>query len=363
VGQVVDDRWRPAGAGGQGHLGALYPVPSDPQARVWAGGAQGLQEIESGSDAREAFSPAAEDALGNAVQCLWAGGSAVWLGTAQGLSRYDGQQWRHDRAPGLRDVRAIAPRPAQNEVWVGAWQGGLCCLDRDANPRGFLTDQPVVALVRGGDGSLWAATVDAVYYAPPGSQEWQPLPAPAREQIGGALIQALGYHVSPGAGGEQTPLLWVGTSAGLFCYRPGLGQWDLGDWGLGALHPRQQRAGLPVLTLSLDPSANRLWAGTPAGLYGERGHVWRRYLEGEVRAAAFGSDGTLWLGRRTGLERWAPPGDGQAAPSRPEAVYTAQGHGLAADEVTALALRATASGDEVWVGSPAGVSRYQAWKA
>ena len=81
-----------------------------------------------------------------------------------------------------------------------------------------------------------------------------------------------------------------------------------------------------------------------------------------MRAVAFGSEGTLWLGRRTGLERWAPPGHGRAAPPRPDLTYTAQKHGLAADHVTALAVRATSQGDEVWIGSSAGVSRYQTWQ-
>jgi ligand-binding sensor domain-containing protein len=356
VGRVVDGRWQPVAGRPRGRLTDLFPVTTDPQERVWAGGAGGLCEIAAAGDAVEAVFPAPQDALSNAVQCLWAGGSDVWVGTARGLFHFDGQHWRHDRVPGLRDVRAIVPRPSQNEVWVGAWQGGLQCLEEAVYVRGAYRDQPVVALARGSDDSLWAATVDTMYHLLPGSQAWQPLPAPAREQIGGALIQVVGYHVSPGTGGERVPLLWVGTSAGLFCYRPGLEQWDLGDWELGDLRR------LPILTLALDPSANRLWAGTPAGLFGEHRHVWRRYLEGEVRAVAFGPDGTLWLGRRTGLERWAPPGDNRAAPHRPEAVYSAQTSGLAANEVTALAVHATPRGQEVWVGSPAGVSRYRTWR-
>jgi hypothetical protein len=107
---------------------------------------------------------------------------------------------------------------------------------------------------------------------------------------------------------------------------------------------------------------NRVWAGTRDGLFAEHQRVWNQYMGGEVQSLAFGSDGTLWAGRRTGLERWLPPGDNPAALRKPSNVYRADSSGLAASKVTALAVQATERGQEVWAGSLAGLSRLQTWK-
>jgi ligand-binding sensor domain-containing protein len=113
-----------------------------------------------------------------------------------------------------------------------------------------------------------------------------------------------------------------------------------------------------VEALAIDPVDNRLWVGTPHGLFSER--PWRHNAALDVRALAFGpgSDRTLWVGTATGLERWRASRSRQLPEGR-IARFMTTASGLAANTVTALAVRTIADAPEVWIGSPAGLSRYR----
>jgi ligand-binding sensor domain-containing protein len=364
VGRLYDGVWQPAFQMPSERLNGLSAVsqefkdknPQSPvclqQGRVWAGGANGLYKI--GLDSyEEAFAYATEDALSNAVQALWADDSAVWVGSACGLYSFDGQTWfNYTRdAPNLRDVRAIAPGHSNGQLWIGAWQMGLQRLQQGVYIPDEALTQPIVALATGVDETMWAATVDAVYWQPQGSQKWESLPHPIpRDLIRGGIIQTMCHQLATDTGGNPVSTLWVGTSAGLFRYRPGLELWD---WVKGDLEK------LSVQALALDPLANRLWVGTSAGLFGENN--WQCCRETDVQALAFSPApaGTLWLGTSSGLESWSSPAQGEVFEGQPEQCFTASNSGLASDQVTALAIRVVESKQEVWVGSPNGVSRYQ----
>jgi ligand-binding sensor domain-containing protein len=114
-----------------------------------------------------------------------------------------------------------------------------------------------------------------------------------------------------------------------------------------------------VQSLVIDQSNNRLWAGTDAGLYSMCGGKWICFREANIHAIAFTPEGTMWLGTDKGLEEWPTPTDGAGLAGNPLAHFTATQSGLAADLVTALAVRAAGNRRQVWIGSPAGVSCYE----
>jgi ligand-binding sensor domain-containing protein len=156
------------------------------------------------------------------------------------------------------------------------------------------------------------------------------------------VIRALCYQ--PADGGAAATL-WIGTSRGLVGWQPALQLWTF---------PPDALAAARVHALALDPRDGRLWAGTAAGLYSQ--HAWRRHADDDVRALAFGP-AALWVGTARGLARWDAPTGGGFLAAAPAARLTAATSGLAADEVTALAVRDDGAGWELWVGSPLGVSR------
>jgi ligand-binding sensor domain-containing protein len=355
IGRIVDNAWqpspRPFPGGAINELLSAHPDVAT-RARLpghlfrahqtWAGSAGGLYRLGV-DEYQPAFSLAAEDGLSNAVQCLWADETDVWVGTARGLHRFDGDSWQSYDADAslLQDVRSIVPGRTPSRLWAGSWQSGLHRFLGGVD----VPDPPqalsIAAMHRGSDRTLWAATLDEVYALALDGDHWQPVAPSARSALRGAAIQTL-YAADGG--------LWLGTSAGLWRYRPDTGLW----------YPPPDRDGLNRLSiqaLASDPLTGRLWAGARTGLYSA--HDWARHRAADARALAFSPGGTLWLGTTAGLERWAAPGDGAVFSGAPAERFTTANSGLAADLVTALAVRPVAGQEEVWVGSPAGVSCYR----
>ena len=146
-----------------------------------------------------------------------------------------------------------------------------------------------------------------------------------------------------------TPLLWVGTSAGLFYYRPDIDQWNVIDDIKELKHP--------IRTLALDPATNALWIGTTQGLWSD--HTWQRHRQANIQSLLFDPTppGTLWLGTTTGLEKWPSPGKGDPfTTGQPIKHFTTTNSGLASNRVTALSLREVEGQQELWIGTSAGVS-------
>jgi ligand-binding sensor domain-containing protein len=354
IGRIVDNAWQPARPFPGGVINELLSANPDVATRArlpghlfrahqtWAGSAGGLYRLGV-DEYQPAFTLDTEDGLSNAVQCLWADETGVWVGTARGLYRFDGGFWQSYAAdaPLLQDVRAIVPGRTPGRLWAGSWLSGLHRFLGSVYVPDPPRSLPVAAMHRGGDGTLWAATPDEVYSLTLDGDRWQPITPSARSALRGAAIQTL-Y-----AGDEG---LWLGTSAGLWCYRPDTGLW----------YPppdRDELNQLSIQALASDPLTGHVWAGTSTGLHNSHDWVCRRV--GDMRALAFSADGTLWLGTTTGLERWAAPGDGAALSGAPAERFTTANSGLAADLVTALAVRTVGGQREVWAGSPAGVSCYR----
>jgi ligand-binding sensor domain-containing protein len=354
MGRIVDNAWQPSPPFPGGAINELLSANPDVATRArlpahlfrahqtWAGSAGGLYRLGV-DEYQPAFTLDAEDGLSNAVQCLWADETGVWVGTVRGLYRFDGGSWHtYDAdAPLLQDVRGIVPGQSAGRLWAGSWQSGLHRFLANV----YVPDRPqalsITAMSKGSDGTLWAATIDEVYFRAPDGDGWQPVAPPARSALRGAAIETL---LAADEG------LWLGTSAGLWRYRPDTRLW----------YPPPDRDALNQLSiqaLALDPVTGHLWAGTATGLYGT--HDWVRRQVGAVQALAFSPDGTLWLGTATGLERWAALGDGAGFRGAPAERFTTANSGLAADVVTAVALRTVDGHGEVWVGSPAGVSCYR----
>jgi len=355
VGRIVNNAWQPVRTSPPGRLNVLVADQLDikdqspslrfrfGEERILAGGANGLYSV--GVDGCESIlGLIPEDTLSNAIHCLVVSDEGIWVGTTRGLYRFEAQNWHHYD---LRDVRALALGQKQGWLWVGTWRAGLQHIESNVYVPDEGFTRPIVSLAAT-DGTIWVATPEAVYELSSNNQQGKAVPFPARDRSEAIVVQTICHQVVREANGEIVVTLWVGTSVGLFRYRPSL---DLPDWAPGDL---QQCS---IQALAVDPITNRLWVGTSEGLFSE--HSWQRQLEKCVRALAFDPEGTLWLGTTEDLEHWPTPGQGEVFVGPPIARFTVTESGLAAKAVTAIAIRTVGNEREVWVGSSAGVSCYR----
>ena len=349
IGCIVEDKWRPVPNHPPGPLSRLLATLSDVGTRIWVGGAAGLYEVVLDRYII-ALNSDAEDCLSNAVHSLWGNEEGIWMGTERGLYSFNDQIWHnYNDISDLYGMRSIVQGEKNSWPWVGTWRGWLGHIEQDVYIPVQAVGGPIITLAIGKDGAYWAATPDAVYYLPTDSEKWQPVTPPARQYIGKGVIQTLCYQLAEGFNGEKVATLWVGTSSGLFRYRPELGLWD---WAPGKMEE------LSIQGLALDPLTNHLWVGTPDGLFSD--HSWQCYRKTDIRTLAFSPrpEGTLWLGTNEGLEQWPSPSQGEVFTGKPIQHFTTANSGLAANTITALTIRDFSEGRELWIGSPAGVSRY-----
>jgi signal transduction histidine kinase/CheY-like chemotaxis protein/streptogramin lyase len=236
----------------------------------------------------------------------------LWLGTADGLARYDGVQfvaYQHDPADpaSLRSNSVQSLHiDARDRIWVGTEGGGLSVMEAgrkgfrhyhpDTDPRFALED--VWAIGSAPDGALWFGGFGGgVYRFDPERDQLQPYRHVAEDPDSLAANHVLAIEFDP----QGRP--WIGTSAGLDRYVDGHFE-----------HLRAGEAGLSaalVTSLDVEPDGT-LWIGTVAG-YDRRapdGSLTRAEPGGPFalgRAAAVLRDrhGTHWFASPVGVHHLA----------------------------------------------------------
>jgi ligand-binding sensor domain-containing protein/two-component sensor histidine kinase len=292
----------------------------------------------------------------------------VWIGTQDGLNRYDGYAVRvfqrdAQDPDSLSDnfVTALQEGP-DGELWIGTWAGGVNRYDpatgrfrryqHRADDASTLSDNRVRALLVDRDGALWAGTANGLNRLDRRSGRFTRfLHRPDDDaSLGSDIVRALHQ--------DRAGRLWIGTEGG------GLDRYDadagrfvhhrhdpaeasslshdsvwaiagapdddlwIGTDGGGVLRfaPRTgrfARIDAPALdatrinALSFDPQG-RLWIGTNGHGLGEytpaHGHLrWHRHVPGDplslghdhVLAIHPDGAGHLWMGTLDGLSRFA----------------------------------------------------------
>jgi len=274
----------------------------------------------------------------------------MWVGTGDGLVRFDGHRFRHVERQGvpaaqrnLGWVRALLPA-RDGRVWIGTESRGLAYWDPASGRVGDLPDrrldavaQPqILALAEDADGAVWVGTLggglERVHPARAGIEVFR-----RAEGQSGSLPddRVLALHIGPDG------VLWLGTGSGLV-RRSADGAFE-----------RRGLDGLAVTRL-LRAGDGTLWAGT------QQGALWRLDAQGlravappgagrgSVHALVEAVAGQLWVGRADGIDVIDAAEGTLLRRLRHDPRLPG---GLGGSEVTALWLDRE---DWVWVGSLGG---------
>ena len=278
---------------------AVYAVTQDALGFVWIGTADGLDRYD-GLDIvgyrHEAGE--AETLSSNVVQALAPGpGADVWVGTAAGLDRYDAATDRVRRVAALagRDVLAVAPAGGGG-AWVGTTDG-LFALDADGAARAVsgLPDPNVRAVYAAPGGAVWLGTGGGL------------------ARLDGDRVRvfrdstAAAFDVMAVAPRSDGTLL-VGTSGeGLYAFDPRTGRFAPLDLGPGGT--------TRVVSSVLEDAQGGVWAGTIGGglrrvrtvgaaVYAADAGDSASLTDDGVSALYQDRQGVLWVATYGGLDRF-----------------------------------------------------------
>jgi len=292
----------------------------------------------------------------------------LWLGSQDGLNRYDGagtRVFRHEprRLSSLsRNWVTSLVEDQAGHIWVGTGGSGLCRYDpltdrfqrlRAGTAPTSLANDFIRALLRDRAGRVWVATDDGlhVWVSPGGFRRFQHAPG-----VGGLERSNTIRALTQSADGT----LWVGTGAGYVSHV---------DERSGLLVPDPRWRLTSSITALCPAPAGGLWVGTETDgllLLDSGNHPIRSFRADSTRSGQLASNWVralfcdrqqqLWVGTSGGLAQYQP---------RSGTFYTyrhqpAQPHSLPDNGVRTISQDRTG---RLWVGTDNGVSSFDSQPA
>lgn len=238
----------------------------------------------------------------------------IWLGSADGLNRYDGYKlyvYRNDpSSPSSlidNDIVCIYENPYDSVLWIGTQSEGLSRYDRkhdtffsfrhDAKIEKSLPDNDVRSILASSDGKLWITTSGG------GMCSWNPEDSSFSRP---AFCDQPQFRIINSIADNRHGGFWLGTGNGLYNY-------NFSDTN----NPKKVELGfesqVDIQTLLYDVKGN-LWVGT-------RGHGLIKYQPetrkierykfdgGAISQIVQRKNGSVWIGTGIGLFRYNPQYD------------------------------------------------------
>ncbi|MEO0558895.1 MAG: two-component regulator propeller domain-containing protein, partial [Bacteroidota bacterium] len=333
---------------------SVLAVAQDALGFIWVGTADGLDRFDGMSVRSFRHDPDSSSLASNVVQALApAPGGALWVGTAAGLDRYDPATEQFTPVEGLpaEDILELAA-DTTGAVWVGTTAGlaqvsatgeVLTTYAHDPASPTTLPNEAVSALAFDG-GTLWVGTSDGLAQIE--------LTSGALRRVESDSLGVLNVSsIVPSAAGG----IWLGTfGEGVYRYQTsrGFSPIDVGEDVLSR-----------VVSSVYEDADGVLWAGTLGGglrhlrpgaetpeSYTHEADVEASLVDDQVSVLMEDRQGILWVGTYGGLDRF----------DRARGAVTRTRHrrqdrtSLASDEVMALL---TASDGTLYVGADGSLDR------
>ncbi len=248
----------------------------------------------------------------------------LWLGTSDGLNRYDGYTFNVYR-PNPTDPNSLSDgwinallADADGSLWIGTRQGGLNHYDArtgnftryqsDPEDDTSLADPDVTALYRDSHSTLWVGTAKGLDRFDPSSKTFTHFvndtnnPSSLSDDHVTSIVE------------DSAGRLWVGTYKGLNLYRAADG--SFGHY-MSAQNDPNTLSNDRVCSLKADAQGS-LWVATERGLnrFNAQTGTFTRYLNDpndttslgtdSINALQVDSEGILWIAGTAGLDRYDP---------------------------------------------------------
>ncbi len=268
-------------------------------------------------------------------------GQTLWMGTGKGLVRFSGGQWTlygPDEVEGMpRGSLYYVIQAADGSLWVGSETGTVCRLDPATKIctdvyRAETRNPYVAALTLDDEGALyfsdgrWAVHTQA-------AGGWQTLVYPG-EVVASNFVDAIAE--------DADGMLWIGTNGGLQRLDPADpdGAWETFD-------PEDGTGGGRARSIAPAPDGTLWFAMVNGDATRFGGDAWstREGLR-SANVVAADAQGRGWFGTNDGIVIW--DGDGSTV--------LGEADGLPNARVLAL----VADGETMWIGTGAGVARWEA---
>lgn len=254
--------------------GVITALAEDAQGLLWIGTTDGLIRYDGYRFRRYANDPVRSDSLpGNRIQTLMlASDGRLWVGTySNGVAiydpRYDGFRalaptGAADPGRPPRTVRAMAETP-DGCVWIGTTGAGLerICGDGELKPHNVaggeaLQDDRISALAVDATGSLWIGSWRGISRLRAGGEQFQSVLSDPGDPEGFAGTTIRGFHVTEGGD------LWVGSQQGLMARLPAA----VLDREEPPKPSEVQRFRGEGLNAAIEPGDGSLWIGHGSGI-------------------------------------------------------------------------------------------------
>ncbi len=210
----------------------------------------------------------------------------IWIGTQDGLHKYDGYRfkiYRHesDNPDSLaeNDIDALCADP-DGGIWIGTYNGGLDHLDADGRhfthyrhktgDKTSLTSDLIWAVMRDSRGDVWVGTDDGLNLLDVATgtvrRFYKPQAKDAKAK--GDATTGLSDNVVWTLYEDSTGRVWIGSNMGLDYYDPGSGQIVRYTVPKDAPHYKDVSALLERTSINIirETSDGSLWVGAEGGL-------------------------------------------------------------------------------------------------
>lgn len=268
----------------------------------------------------------------------------LWVGTAEGLSRFDGYRFtNYGTDQGLPGNRVSAFLETREGVyWLGTTRG-LSRFDPAASGTakfrsyplpGDIAAQTVQVLVQDRRGAVWCGTYSGLFRLAKNAASFERVEFRESGVIGNPSVIALLE--------DRRGALWVGT---------GLGLYQLGPNGGATSYSRLLGTKAVGINALLEDREGRVWIGSTAGLWRIEGNAEpvQLYSGDWIYSLLQSADGTVWLGTSSGLVEYTP----RAGSSRGNLEF----HGVASGLNGSAPLTEDRDGN-LWIGSSgSGIAR------